>query len=284
MTLEFRALPPALADTAERAIGYFIDRWGVKKSKVLIEHEVDPEVGFRPTFVAKMNDLYTLCVEVRDTIYNESLADFVLQCRDKGLAVKVVVAVPRDPADPQFAARLRSAKVAGLGILEVGENSAAIIQMPVPLSLAGVRDVDSRKFPPRYRQPLQQAYEAFRNGEPPKACAIVYDELEATCRQLAKKAVKMRLYTTSLDIDSAAWASLLRNMDKHLKRSDPVAQKITETLIARIIGITPHRNESGHKPKTMAELLKRDRQLRTRFETAVDLLSDLVEAARPFRL
>ena len=285
MTFAFRALPPGLADTAERAIAYFVERWGVKKSKVLVEEEVDPEVGFRPTFLVKTNDQYTLCIEVRDTIYTEAIADFLLQCRDKGLAVKAVVAVPRDTtSDPQYAAKLRSAKGAGLGILEVGESMAAMVQMPVALSLAGVRTIDTSKFPPRYRQALQQAHDAFRNGEPSKACSMVYDELEDTCRRLAKKTHKMRVYATTMDIDHAAWAALLRNMDKHLDRRNAAAKKITSTLIAHIIGVTPHRNESGHKPKTLKALLKRDHELRTRFETAVDLLYDLVEASRGFRL
>ena len=44
------------------------------------------------------------------------------------------------------------------------------------------------------------------------------------------------------------------------------------------LGITPYRNDTGHKPKDMKALIKRDQQLRTRFEDAVDLLGELIDA------
>jgi hypothetical protein len=285
MTFAFRALPPGLHDTAEQAIAWFIDRWGVRKSKVLVEEEFDSQISFRPTFFTRTDDQYLLCIEVSDNIYNNTLDSVVLRCRDKGLPVKLVVAVPRSSTtDSQYAAKLKSAKIAGVGILEVDDRSGDIVQLPLALSLAGVRQIDTSKFPRHYRQPLQQAYQTFRDGEPSKACSLVYDELEAACRKLAAKAVKSKVYATTLKISNCAWAELLRNIDKYLDRKDSRAKPITSDLIARIIGVTGHRNASGHKPETVKELVKRDQALRTRFETAVDLLDELIEASRAFKI
>lgn len=285
MTFAFRALPPGLHETAEQAIAWFINRWGVRRSKVIVEEAFHPEISFRPTFFSRTDDQYLLCIEVSDNIYNNTLDSVVLSCRDKVLPVKLVVAVPRSSTtDSQYAAKLKSAKIAGVGILEVDGRSGDIVQQPLALSLAGVRPIDTSKFPRHYRQPLQQAYQTFRDGEPSKACSLVYDELEAACRKLAAKAVKAKLYSTKLKISNCPWAELLRDIDKHLDRKDGRAKPITQDLVARIIGVTGHRNASGHKPKTVKELVKRDQALRTRFETAVDLLDELVEAARAFKI
>ncbi|MGH6924561.1 MAG: hypothetical protein ACRED5_12555 [Propylenella sp.] len=285
MTFAFRALPPGLHDTAEQAIAWFINRWGVRRGRVIVEEEFHPEVSFRPTFFTKTDDQYLLCIEVSDNIYNNTLDSVVLSCRDKGLPVKLVVAVPRSStADSQYAAKLKSAKIAGVGILEVDGKSGDIVQQPLALSLAGVRPIDTSKFPRPYRQPLQQAYQTFRDGEPSKACSLVYDELEAASRKLATKAAKSKVYSTALKIPTCPWADLLSNIDKYLDRKDARAKPITSDLIARIVGVTGHRNASGHKPKTVKELVKRDQALRTRFETAVDLLDELIEAGRAFKI
>jgi hypothetical protein len=285
MTFAFRALPPGLHETAEEAITWFINRWGVRKNKVVVEEEFHPEISFRPTFFTRTDDQYLLCIEVSDNIYNNTLDSVVLNCRDKGLPVKLVVAVPRtSTTDSQYAAKFKSAKIAGVGILEVDSRSGDMVKQPLALSLAGVRPIDTSKFPRHYRQTLQQAYEIFRDGEPSKACSLVYDELEAASRRLASKAVKAKVYSTTLNISTSSWADLLRNIDKHLDRKDPRAKPIKSDLIARIIGITGHRNATGHKPKTVKELVNRDQALRTRFETAVDLLEELIIAGRAFKI
>jgi hypothetical protein len=285
MTFAFRALPPGLHETAEQAIAWFIKRWGVRKNKIVVEGEFDSQISFRPTFLTKTDDQYLLCIEISDNIYNNTLDSVVLSCRDKGLPIKLMVAVPRSSTtDSQYAAKLKSAKIAGVGILEVDGQSGDIVQQPLALSLAGVRRIDTSKFPRQYRQPLQQAYQTFRDGEPSKACSLVYDELEATCRRVAAKAVKSKVYATPLKISTCSWAELLRNMDRQINRKDARAKPITSDLLARIIGVTGHRNASGHKPKTVTELVKRDQALRTRFETAVDLLDELIDASRPLKI
>jgi hypothetical protein len=84
--------------------------------------------------------------------------------------------------------------------------------------------------------------------------------------------------------ESASWAALMELMGDNLDSKKAKCPALTKAFIARIHGITPHRNESGHKPRDANALMKRDRELRTRFESAIDLLTDLLIAVRPLRI
>jgi hypothetical protein len=54
--------------------------------------------------------------------------------------------------------------------------------------------------------------------------------------------------------------------------------------MARLIRVTTHRDESGHKPRNLRDLKRRDQALRTRFEGAVDLLREFLDATKAFRI
>jgi len=60
--------------------------------------------------------------------------------------------------------------------------------------------------------------------------------------------------------------------------------ELKKNLLIRVAALTDHRNDAGHKPKNRAALIARDRELRTRFEHAVDVLRDFANATRPLRL
>jgi len=81
-----------------------------------------------------------------------------------------------------------------------------------------------------------------------------------------------------MDLANGAWAKVIGVLIDHMDYKK--VPNLPKSLLARILGITGHRNESGHKPKTKAALIKRNTELRTRFENAVDLLSDLIRASR----
>ena len=87
-----------------------------------------------------------------------------------------------------------------------------------------------------------------------------------------------------LKLDTAPWATIVRDLDRGLDRSNSVTKKVTPALAARIIGVIPHRNDAGHKPKTLKDRIKRDQALRTRFEGAVDLLKDFLDATSGFHI
>lgn len=286
MTYAYRILPTGLHITADAAISWFVQKWGIKRSGIVVEGQFYPDIPLRPTFYAKLDDGHILVVEVAEKIYDNTLDAVCLECRNKGLPVKLFVAVPKGVSDINYAKRLKDAKRAGVGILEVDNNSGELIQQALSLSLAGVRYIDTSEFPARFRQSLQNAHQTFRDGEPSKACSLIYDELEACFRLFAKKCVKKRLWAnpSNLDIEKVAWVTLLQNIDKYLDRSDAQVRDITSLLIARMIGVTPHRNESGHKPSTLKARMKRDGELRTRFEAAVDLFTDFLGATKTLRL
>jgi hypothetical protein len=157
------------------------------------------------------------------------------------------------------------------------------------LSLSGVRLEERKNFPVKYRSNLSTAEATFRNGDPAKGCSLVYDEIEARSRRLAKKVVQKgwlkggAAWPPKLDIEKAPWAvvmeTLIENVD--FARLPPNSRK---SMLIRISAITELRNEAGHKPKTRAARMKRDRELRTRFESAVDLLRDFINGSRSLRL
>ena len=285
MSFQYSFLAETLHETADSTIQWFIDQWGVKKSRIQIEQQIDSEIALRPTFSVPLADGHLLCIEVLGKIYSNSLDDAVLGCRDRGLPVKLVIAVPKDINDPEYPMNLKKAKERGAGVFEIDAQSGGFIHMPLSLSLTGVRPLNPKDFPPKLRLPLQQGLQMFRDGEPGKACSRVYDELESMCRAFARKSAQKNLWKPDkLKIDKAAWASLMTAIDDSLDRSDPLAKPLTKSLVARIVGVTGYRNDVGHLPKTVKDLVARDRALRTRFEAAVDLLQEFVQATKGLRI
>ena len=57
-----------------------------------------------------------------------------------------------------------------------------------------------------------------------------------------------------------------------------------DNILHRILGVTPFRNQVVHVPGTTAELVKRDKMLRTRFEDAANLLLELLTLAKPLKI
>lgn len=286
MTYSYRILPLGLRATADAAVAWFIKDWGIKKSSVVVEEQFHPDVNYRPTFHIRLDDGHILCIEVSEKIYDNTLDSVSLACRETGLPVMLVVAVPKDVSDPDYGRHLKDAKTAGVGILEADVSSGHLIQKPLSLSLAGVRHLDVTEFPARFRQNLQRAHQTFRDGEPSKACSLVYDELEACFRTFAEKCVKKRLWANaqSLDLKKGPWANIISSVDRTLDRSSPLTKEVTPTLLARILGVTPHRNDTGHKIRDMKVRIRRDKELRTRFEGAVDLFQSFLLATRKLRL
>jgi hypothetical protein len=279
-------LPASLHETADAAIEWFSKNWGLKRASIRVEEAFHPDVNFRPTFIANMDDGHVCCIEISQKIYSNTLDSVALDCWQKGLPVKIVVVTPKNPRDPNYSKKLKDAKRAGVGIFEIDRTSTIVVQQPLSLSLAGVRPIDPTEFPQHYRQNLQHAHQIFRDGEPNKACSLVYDELENACRRFAKKCFDKRLWANSggLDITGVSWATLMGNIDRHLDRGNVVTRNVSHALISRIVGMTSHRNDSGHKPKNVKEVTRRDRELRTRFEAAIDLLKDFVDATKGFRI
>jgi molecular chaperone GrpE (heat shock protein) len=119
----------------------------------------------------------------------------------------------------------------------------------------------------------------------PKGCAIIYDEIEDISRTIIKKTKKKKMWrklkpgekASKLDLDNGAWEKVLELFQSfYIVNKNKVAD-LTANLIHRIAASTAYRNESAHKPKTPEERTQRDREMRTRFESAADLLLDLLK-------
>jgi hypothetical protein len=282
--MSYRALPTHLHPTADRARAFFASERGV--SKIVVEEEVHAELNLRPTLQGRTRDHHIVCVEVTDSGYTDNLDSFVLDSQRLGLPVKLYIAVPAG-SPPDIAPLLRRAKPRGIGVLEVRANGTChIFVSALSLSLTGLRRLAPKRFPARYQHALIDAEETFLNGDPAKGCSRIYDEIEALSRRLAARVAARGLLRPSAraqpNFEKAPWKTVLEHLRTHLNyRALP---SIHDQLLSRVIGLTDSRNQTGHKVTRRQDLMRRDSQLRTRFEDAVDVMEALVSATRGLRL
>lgn len=286
MARDYKILLAPLHATAEASIKWFQDHWGLTAKSEKIEQAIDPDVHLKPTFSVQTRDHHTLCIEVAASVYPNYLDAFVLSCRDKGLPVKLYVAIQKGIYEEEYAQKLKAAKQSGVGVMEVDDASGTVLHDALSLSLTGVRPIDVRSFPKKHRQSLTDAAHTFRDGNPPKACSMIYDEIEALFRRFAKKAKSKGWWPNkaALRLTTVSWAKLIADVDKHLDRKACGCRALTPAFMARMLGITPFRNDTGHKPTNAKDLKKRDQELRTRFESAVDLFRDFLDATKKLKL
>lgn len=285
--MNFRHLPEPLRPTADAVVAYFEEERGIRH--FVEEEEIHPQVA-RPSLHAVANDHHFWCVEFSETTpYPASLDRLVLDCMRHGLPVRLFVALPSGSTNPDYRRDLNRAIECGVGVIEASGHTVRVINEPLSLSLTGVRRIEKKNFPIRYRLALTRAENTFRQGNPVKGCGEIYDELEALTRRIARK-TKAKGYWKSSKAGTAAprlakttpWARVVRTLMNELDPRQP--PEIPEALLARVLGITPHRNEAGHNPDSRPALIRRDREQRTRFETATDLLLDLVNATKTLRV
>jgi len=285
--MNFVYLPQSLVETAEGAAQYFKDDRGIGTFRV--EQAVDPNLSYRPTLQAMTADHYYLCIEVNESPYPGILEPVVLDCVTQGLPVKLYVAFPASPLPPDYKTRVDRARNHGAGVIEVSPTRVQIIHPPLPLSLASLRPRQKSEFPPRYRSALAEAENTFKGGSPSQDCLLIQAEIEQLSRKIAKKTKSKALWRTLKPgetaprlLDKTPWAKVMEMLINHLDHNK--CNSPDRSLLNRIAGMTAHRNEAGHKPNTLKALIKRDREARTCFESAVDTLYDLIVARRHLRI
>lgn len=285
--MNFVYLSTSLVPTAERAVEYFRDNHGIGSFRV--EGEIGPELSYRPTLQALTSDHYYLCIEVSESPYPTIIEPVVLDCVTQGLPVKLYVAFPSDPMPADYKARTDRARAHGVGVLEVSPTRTQVIHPALPLSLAGLRPRPKKEFPARYRSALAGAEDTFKNGSPAQGCLLIQQEIEQLSRKIAKRTQAKHLWRALKPNEEAprfsdrtAWAKVMEILLGHLDASKCATPD--RSLLNRIAGLTAHRNEGGHKPGNLKALVKRDREARTRFESAVDTLYDLIEQSRHLRI
>jgi hypothetical protein len=289
--MTYTILSRSLHPVAEATKKYFKNRKGINNFK--IENPINSEFSFCPTLCCETNEGAYICVDVRGDTDSSNLDAVLLDCMRECLPVKMYIAYSAGIEDPHFKKNLEIAKKKGLGILEVDVDGKGTVHCePLSLSLVGVRPVQLKAFPPKYRLALDQAESTFRSGDPVKGCSRVYDELEALTRRLAIISKNRSFW---LNVPSAAeldtlpkkttgWANILKTLIKHFDKTKANCPNISEVLLSRRLGSTSFRNESGHKLTKVAHVIRRDRALRTRFESSVDDLFEMVDACRPLHL
>lgn len=282
----YRVLTDPLRPFADGAVKYFSREFGVNSHK--IESEVHPLLDYRPTLHWITQDKYVLCAEVCDILFPSDLERAILSCRNHGIPAKLFVVIPSGSIESVSTKAISFTRENGIGILEVDEkgNGKMLSAQPIPLSLTGLRSFDLGAYPPKYRNSIKGAIETFKLGNPPKACALIYDEIEALTRKIAIKAQKIPggvLKAATLKLETDPWHNVITYLQTNASPSGLKCPDLKTTIFNRLIGTTPHRNDTGHKPRSTQKLIERDQELRTRFESAVDDLRTLIRASAPMK-
>lgn len=272
--MKFRALSESLRGTANGAAKYFSEERGLKS--IVSEKAVDtfPEYAF--TLSGTTPDYRDVCIEVSESPYPSLLENVVLDCKSRSVPISLYSSFPERQEPPaNYKERVDRARMHGVGIVEITAGGGRLIHEAIPLHLHGAR-LDIKRFPKRLRETLTEAGNVFRAGSPPKACSIIYDEIEAISRNLAERTYNKRFWKNpppNVRFYNVPWAGVMDELSQQLDYKK--CRGISRPLVARILGVTEHRNETGHKPRNRAARVRRDQELRTRFEAASDLLFDV---------
>lgn len=281
--MEYKFLAESLRPTADAALKYFQLHWAIAASRFKAEEKIHKNVAVLPTFWATTTDGHILCVDAAEVVYRPVLDTLVLDCMSSGLPVKLFVAMPKEANDPYYKQNRSKAQSRGVGILEVdGDGDVQIVQQPLSLSLANVRSINPLDFPKAYRPPVTKAHELFRQGSPENACHEIAGRIEAHSRLIAQKTAANGLWTSpqGINFDMHSWRNLLDLLIRNSGSIRTSYPNLTVDLLSRIVGIVPHRNQVSHVIRSTVALVKRDRELRTRYENMCDILRDFTAATR----
>ncbi|MCX5825109.1 MAG: hypothetical protein NTY86_16850 [Deltaproteobacteria bacterium] len=283
----YRVLPSHLHGIADATALYLANHVGVPVPK--IELEINPEIDFRPTLHSIARDKHIICAEIVDSFIMHNIEQFVPACKNHSIPVKLYIAVAKGQFQQIDLHALKFAKENGVAIVEISppNHGTIITSPPLSLSLGGLRVFRISDFPTRYRENVQKAIETFRQGNPVKGCSEIYDEIESLTRRVGLKCAaiaKGLINSPNFDWNTENWANIIEFLKNHLDVRAVHCPNLKKQLFSRIAGLTEYRNESGHKVRSTTKLILRDRQLRTRFESAMDVLVDLIKASAPLKL
>jgi len=285
--MTYKALSPHLHPTADAAKKFAREQWGV--NRIREEESLSREITLRPTILAKMNDYHSLCLEISESRFPQTAKDIANACKNNFEPVRLYVTIPRgiELRGTDYQSQQNEARENGVGLIEVDEHSGRIIDQALSLSLTGVRKFPPKEFCPRFRQPVSNAQETYRDGYPAEACHTIYNELEALTRRIAGTATRRNLWNDNppnIDTANGPWANICATLVSRLNIKRCNCPNLRVQLLHRIAGITDRRNLTGHRVNSKRTLIERDRVLRTSFEFACDLLLELDKACRPLRL
>lgn len=281
--MPYSVLVQQLWPVADGAACFLRREWGIRNLKV--EKAAYKEIRPLPTFHATMPDHHVLWMEVSNRCYPTHLDGVVADCMQHGFPVRLVVAVPEGSRGKIFHEDLARARVRGVGVIAISGNDGNILANPLSLSLAGVHPIPRSEFPPKFRYQLSQAEATFKGGNPAKGCDDLYSIVENVSRAVAKATHAASLWKPAAsppkNFETDPWNSV---MEKFVNGLDFHRCKLFgDNILHRVIGVVPYRNKVVHFRDT-AELQKRDKMLRTRFEDAANILLELVQDSKPLKV
>lgn len=283
MKHRYDVLPEHLHSTADAVSKFFKENHGIIKIKH--EQPIDDDMSWSPTISGTTRDHHLLSVEVTEGSYLAAFDSFIVECQTIGLPLRMYIAFPeQDVSSKKFLDTFKEATKKGVGIVSANGSKCSVIKNAIDLSLASVRRIKPKEHLVRFRQALLDAEATFLNGDPARGCGRIYEELESLTRKIAGKTYAKGYWknSTSMDFDTHPWAKLLTTMSTELVFKN--VRSLNRPLLARVQGLTDHRNQTAHKIRSRVELTKRDRELRTRYEHAVDIFSELEAVAKELRV
>lgn len=288
--MEYRVLAPHLHQTADVALKFLAAELGVKSASISVEAEIHDSVEFRPTLKLLSEDKHIICVEVLENLYPPEIKDLILSCRNHSIPVKLYCAIPTGPEQKVDVRAIQFATENGIGIVTIDSTNGAakfINGAPVSLSLGGLRAFKMTDYPPGYRANLLSAIQTFKGGSPSKGCLEVYQEMEQLTRKIGIRAAAIHgglKKAPGFNWETEAWANIVEFLKNNIDVRVCKCPDLKAQLFNRILGLTEYRNEVGHKPKSVAKMIERDRLSKTRFEGAMDELLTLINASKPLRI
>jgi hypothetical protein len=277
--MSYTILFPHLHPIADAVRRYFGDQWGVRSFSI---EKKDIEVDYKFTLSAVTKNYHQLRILVEDKAYLSSLDRVVLKCKNDSLPVLLYVAIRKGLDGPEYNTDCDHAHEVGVGILEVNERGKVVEKhRALSLSLTGVSFHRIAGYPDKYKQELARAQESYKNGEPAKACSIVYDQIELLSKRVAEM-LRKRAWTDKSVTIPRDWGPTLDLLINRISESKTVCRNLERTFLNKILGMTTDRHDMSH-PRTGAKLRDRDRELRNRFESAEGTLLKLIEVTKPLR-
>jgi hypothetical protein len=282
--MSFRSLAEGLRDPATQVITFLRQQRGL--ARVWVEEELVKGLP-KPTLRAHTAEGEIVCVEFSETDpYPQGLARFVEDLKAVELPVKMYVALPSTAQNLTFMAEYGRAHRQGIGLMLVEPaGTVNVLGEPVSLLLAQLRRIDTTAYPKPLRERLSQAQSTFLAGNPPKGCSDLYDLLEEVTRKIVAAAIAKNLWNGGLPAFNPSrenWHTLCEAAYAKMQFNN--VGSLTHQLWASVLAITRHRNETGHSPATIKARKRRDLEMRTRFEHAADVLRDVLQHIRGFRI
>ena len=270
MSSKFSMLNSYLADLAESA--EFIIRKKYKLGEPIIDKEISPEIGWRPTLQWKTKEMYIAC-EVSERPNPPVLMTACAEINNTGLPVRMISAFPIEHTMTHSAYQTEKTKVKtfGIGLLPVDVNKVGNFEhygIPVVLNLPSPV---LKKYRQCIHEAINHAYDIYLS-DPPHGVQEVGQIVEKVLINLAEQAKNKGLLVTGGFKTKAKYYAQNSLID------DMITDKIIDkTILKKCAAFADDRNMASHKPKSLADSKKQMDRIKDQFKTGLFILEDLPE-------